>query len=450
MGRSAVRIFLPVLLVALLCTHTVVALHGIWTDWMQTPFTHGYAIAAVSTWLLWRNTRGIPREFWQPDLRALPVLAAIALCWLFCALAGLLSIEMLLLPPLFGAAIWLSWGRVVFRHAGFSIAYLWFATSAWSIFNTLLQWFTVHVTRVLLSLTGVPAHFEGNRVQLPSGGFEIEGGCSGLNFFIVALALGALLGELRGDSRVRRLKVLALAALMAMFVNWIRVLVIVLVGQLTHMQHPLVAESHYGFGWVLFAIGMVVFLTLERRIQADMQRQVDSPQELQRSPWLLKGVVSTLLVVAVFAGWHRLATRPYQGEWAVPPVSSGWQQTGEVEGGWRPVFAGTDAERIEHWSKQGEGAVDRYLGFYRRQTQGLEFSAYGNLPRGAESSGDWRFVERYKVSRSEHRSPRLAQLQYALRALVMFRAPLSEVQVLRSRCLPDCEAAEAYLAEWTE
>ena len=43
--------------------------------------------------------------------------------------------------------------------------------------------------RVLLRTVGIPAYFDGLQFQIPAGSFEIAGGCSGLHFLIVALAI---------------------------------------------------------------------------------------------------------------------------------------------------------------------------------------------------------------------------------------------------------------------
>src|SRR5690606_24257028 len=129
-----------------------------------------------------------------------------------------------------------------------------------------------HVVRGLLRVVGIPSHFIGNDVQIPAGTFEIAGGCSGLHFFVVALAIGALMGEMRGDDWRGRLKLLLLAGALALVCNWLRVFTIILAGHYTHMQHYLVAQSHYGYGWMVFALAMVVFFVLERRIAITANR----------------------------------------------------------------------------------------------------------------------------------------------------------------------------------
>ena len=51
--------------------------------------------------------------------------------------------------------------------------------------------------------------------HVPAGSLEIAGGCSGLHFFIVGVAIAALYGELNRDSLRTRVQLVALAALLA-------------------------------------------------------------------------------------------------------------------------------------------------------------------------------------------------------------------------------------------
>src|SRR5688572_28402300 len=192
-------IFLVVLIVAAACWPTSVALHQRWTAWEETTYTHGWLIAAVVLFLLWRN-RGLLRNA-SPRLEVWPLAAllGVGMLWAFGVRAGLLFIELLLFPLLLWVAIRAAFGAVVARGNLFAMAYLYFAMPLWGAVNWVFLWMTVMVVRVLLRLSDVTAYFDGNLVQVPAGVFEIAGGCSGLHFVIVGLSLGALMGELRGD-----------------------------------------------------------------------------------------------------------------------------------------------------------------------------------------------------------------------------------------------------------
>jgi len=85
-------------------------------------------------------------------------------------------------------------------------------------------------------LIGVPAQIRGDLVILPGVGvIEIASGCSGVNFFTVGLAVAALLGELEQASLRRRALLVTAMGALAVFANWLRVLIIVDAG--LHDEH---------------------------------------------------------------------------------------------------------------------------------------------------------------------------------------------------------------------
>src|SRR5262249_20634373 len=138
------------------------------------------------------------------------------------------------------------------RRAAFPLAFLYFALPLWDYLNPLVHAATVHAVRLMLRLVGVPAFFSGDTVSIPAGTFAIEDGCSGLHFVIVALAIAALVGEMRQDGWRLRVRWLATALVLAMITNWIRVFSIILLGHFTLMQNYIVRVSHYWYGWALF------------------------------------------------------------------------------------------------------------------------------------------------------------------------------------------------------
>lgn len=444
-------ILVPVLIVLALCWPSVVRLHELWTGGYESALTHGYLIALVCLFLLWRNTRAVPVSAWRPDLRALIPFGALGTVWMFFMLAGAAAPGILLLPPLLLAAIWTCCGAAVARRALFPVAYLWFATPLLLVLTSPLQALTIEVVELLLRLGGVPALIDGHIVRVPSGTFAIEHGCSGIHFFVVALALGALMGELRNDPPRRRIYLLALAALLALLTNWVRVFVVIVVGHVTHMQHYLITSSHLGFGWFLFAIAMVAFLVLERYVPTTTGRSepaIEPVPHANARQWL-RGVGALAILALAIAAWYALSNRASEAELQEVAGPAGWTRDDAATTDWQPIFAGADAARTEVWRNADSHPVERYVALYRRQEQGKEFSAYGNEPLGKPEPGEWRFAQRYQVAERSFSSPAAAQLFYAAQALLKLRAPKSEVQVVRSKCEPDCGAAERRLAEWS-
>lgn len=461
-------ILLPILGVLIACLHTVLALNTLWLDGSRTTYTHGHLVALVSLWLLWQQRRARAALPLAPSKLALLPLLAAGAAWVFAVQAGIQLIELLLLPVLLGLAVWAAQGMARAKHTAFAIGYLYFAMPIWDVGNDILQWGTVYANRALLSVVGIPAFFEGNAVQIPSGVFHIEGGCSGLHFFMVGLAIAALLGELRRDRLAGRVKLLALAAVLAVLTNWVRVFTIILAGHLTHMQHYLVRVSHYGYGWVLFALAMVVFFWLERRMPVPPEPVAPSTQtSTTAGTW--RAQAATLVVLAFIALWHTLAARPGPIGLALPGSFDGWQRDTTD---WQPKVLGSDNVLSARY-RQGEATVDIYLAAYGHQEQDKEFTAFNNdllgglkpldLPplgaaapalhyrAGRDAAGvTWLVGADYGVAGDVGTRALLAQARYAFASMTALRSPPTQLRVLRAACQPDCTAAATLLQQFLD
>jgi len=465
-------IFLPVLAVLAACWHSFVALHRQWTDWDNLGQTHGYLVAAICLVLLWRERRNIAAAATAVKLRNAIPLALLMAPWLFAVMAGIQSVELLLPVPLLLCAMGAGLGWTAARRAAFPIGYFLFAMPVWAAFNGIFQWSSVYAVRAALRLVGVPAFFDANRVQIPEGTFEVADGCSGLHFVVVGLAIAALLGQLRRDRVLRRVQLLLLALMLAMFANWVRVFIIIMAGHLTHMQNYLVARSHYGFGWMVFAVFMAIFFVIERHLPEQPDEKVSVPAAPPHAVVHWSAVALAVVpLLALFAVWHALAARPAAGKLELPSAPATWSVAGAGTDRWRPVLIGADEAGQLSYRRIDGASIDVHVALYRWQAQGKEFAAYWNdLLPGATLLGShvddidgWPFVVRrfhaaggdeyliaatYQVGARSFANADYAQLWYAARALLQLRSPLSEVVLLRAACRPDCAAAMSVLRDW--
>jgi EpsI family protein len=467
-----------------------VSLAEAWRDTERLTYTHGYLVAAVSAWLLWRARSLLSRPEQSPV--SLPALAmrgllllALVLAWQIAYRAGIQLAQQVLLPPLFVATIYLVLGPGAARAASLPIAYLYFAIPVWDYFNFAALWSTTHAVRVLLMATGVPAYFEGNSVQVPAGQFEIAGGCSGMHYLVVALALATLIGELRRDRWPMRVRWWLIALVLAAVCNWVRVYVVILAGHLTHMQHYLVRESHYGFGWVLFALVIIALILIDRRTPLASSREGGAPFPSPEAPpesgqrWLAFAGMATLALVLPSALNQLIDAR------SAAPISGDVRTIGgnidrnmgdcapaPVElRQWQPRQRAADGEIRQAW-RCGDGVVETYIAWYRDQRQGKKLGGYDNrlqgeaevIDRAIETAESRRFqalhVRReghdelmwlaYRVGDREFTSATRAQLWYSLQTLRTLRSPVSVAMAARASCEPDCAVAQEILTRFTQ
>ena len=437
----------------------------LWNDTGRITYTHGLVVALMACWLIIRRREQLAELPWEPSLLGAVLALPVGMAWFLAVRSGIEVVHQALLVPLLGLAVWAVFGWRIARALWVPVAFLLLVVPIWDLANPALQWATTNAVHLLLNLAGIPAYVQGNMVHLVAGTFEVEGGCSGLHFFLVSIALGTLYGELGRDTWRMRALLLGLAILFALLTNWLRVFIIVVAGHLTNMQHYLIREEHYSFGWMVFAVLMVVYLLIARRIAPPERAEAaTSIRPATGSPRITTLFVSVACVAAVPA-WEILqpvqaAALPAAGA-SLPAPPEGWSRA-QAAVPWNPVFVGADlTERGDYVNASG-ARVSAFVAAYALQRQTKELVAYGNSLLGPDDGRivgsargellveDSRGVSviryRYRVGDRATNRGVVAQVWYALEA---WRAPaVSSVLALRAACVPDCAAARSLLNEF--
>lgn len=175
----------------------------------------------------------------------------------------------------------------------FPAAFLILIIPIWGTLTTILQSMSVKAVNYMMGYTGIPTYVEGNFVSIPAGTFEIAGGCSGLRYFIVALAISALYIFLNMRKKRNILLFLSFAIIGALVTNWIRITLLIVIGQYTNMTSELMTD-HNNFGWYVF-IPFMVLLILFGNYLADAP--VGKPQSSHKNSTCTLNTYSTLVIV---------------------------------------------------------------------------------------------------------------------------------------------------------
>lgn len=513
-GEYAYRAtWLPVALIsalliaaALLLWPTTQSIKAEWVETENLTYTHGYGIFAICAWVLWRRRVELAAVEARADFRAVFVLIGLSLLWLIVYRSGLQLAHQALLPLMMWIAVRAAFGADAARHCRFIFAYLYLAIPVWNVGNDLLQSITVHAVRMMLDVSAIPAHVAGNMVYIPSGVFEIAGGCSGLHFFIVALAIAALHGELQDASMLLRCVLLALGGALAMLSNWLRVFAIIIAGYVTDMQHFLVSVDHYYFGWGMFALVVVAFFWIARRLQpanwhsveksraanlegsiADVRGNAFSGDYAREAGWRLDtrwrgplmACVMAIACLSVGPAWSlavpKRAAAPDELPW-LPTDLPDWSGPSPYAGHWRPTYS--KADRIEHGIyENADSSVAVYMAEYLDQYQGKELIGYGNSILGnspvsvvahsrrdvhsllharagirevqeleIETAGGKRGLIWHYYEIGSLRRTRGIEAQLAYGLLTLISSPRSRVVGLSTSCESQCDTARLRLA----
>lgn len=454
---------------------TTASLVTAWEDGLLATYTHGYLIVAVSAWLLVRQRAQLAFIPVKPFLLSCVPLAIASLAWLMALRSGIQLAHEVLLPVMAWLAVCAALGLRIGVECAFAFGFLYAAVPVWSSISTPLQDITVAMTEFLLRASSVPAYVQGNVVYLAAGTFEIQGGCSGLHYVIVAIAIGALYGEIRQDRLAIRLGLLGLAVALALITNWLRVYIIITLGYLTDMQHYLVRVEHYRFGWVLFAAMMIAYFLIARRWP---WRDVVPPQPADdakgsglQDRWPVAFAI-TLAALALGPAWNVLvpisAAALPEIDALLPRAAGAWRGPQVSADSWQPHFVGADVERRAQYVN-GQVRIEAFVAAYATQAQKKELVGYGNSfvndgtdrivatrqiePLGpvvelqlADASGQrsliWYF---YRIDTLQTGSDLLAQASYGASSLV--KSPVASVIALKVPCEADCEPARDALRE---
>jgi exosortase/archaeosortase family protein len=135
-----------------------------------------------------------------------------------------------------------------------------------------------------MSFTGVPTYVEGNFVTIPAGVFEIAGGCSGLRYMIVSLAIGSLFVFLNIRDTKRAILFLLITIIGALLTNWIRITALILIGEYTNMESSLM-EDHNTFGWYIYVPFMIFLFWWGNKLSdIDFIASTSNTAQIENSP----------------------------------------------------------------------------------------------------------------------------------------------------------------------
>lgn len=227
----------------------------IWLFWAcagewatSSDYSYGWFVPPIALYFLWKRWEAAGRERWKEDAP----LAKRVLAWsvLVLVLFLIAPLEMIRQTPIYWRPIlwaiggltvgstlsvaWLAGGPHGLRTFFFPTTFLlvgipWPTFIEGAISFPLMQWVT-GTSLGILHLLGYPATASGTTIALSNCTIGVEEACSGLRSLQTALMVGLAAGELVWLTIWRRVVLLGVAFVMALFGNQLRVLLLALAG----------------------------------------------------------------------------------------------------------------------------------------------------------------------------------------------------------------------------
>jgi EpsI family protein len=387
-ASAAISVVLMILLATAFLPAFQALLDG---PWQTHGYSHAYIVAAIAAIIFVQRAKSLSlQRAAVPATAGLLVVAAASLLVRFAHIDAFQQMAFLAAAWFAAACAYGTRGAI---RLTFPIAYFSLALPLWDVLIPVLQELTSRVVGSVLQYSNIVAHVSGDFVSLRDGTFEIEDGCAGLHYLLVALAGSLLHGHVERATARERVRNVALAVLLALVTNWVRIVVVILHGDATGMRGSLI-QNHYWLGWVLFLGAAIVYLLATHLLDRG-PRGVRSAREIRTSaaPRFVNAS-GAVVAAAVLLGTTAYAEIRESRFAAFGPVAlqapaqlGGWRGPLPLPSVWVPAFPGAAAELRQTYLRD-EHAIDLYVAAYVEQGPGRKLIGLGSGPAGP----GWRIV----------------------------------------------------------
>jgi len=344
----------------------------IWNS--SETFAHGYIIAPISLWLIWRrraNFRALPPGPYWP---ALALLALLGAGWLLARMGEVQVVQQYAFVAMFPVIALAVLGRRLAGSLAFPLLFLLFAVPFGEIFIAPLIQFTADFTIWAVQATGIPVLRNGNHFELPTGNWSVVEACSGVRYLISSVTIGCLYAYLTYRSTLRRGVFIVAATVVPVIANGLRAYMIVMIGHTSNMELA-TGVDHLIYGWIFFGIVMFIMFWVGSywREDTDAASAALAPATAAdaSSPAAIRNMA--LAVFAVCALWpgaarisDRLSYNPKPVHLAQVPVS--WRPAAAFSS-WVPSYMAPDAAYNGVWEDNPAQPVALTILYYRNQAR---------------------------------------------------------------------------------
>jgi EpsI family protein len=374
-----------------------------WTKGINAEYAHGIPVALLALWLFLRLEpaaagQWTARHSWS----LLTLILALSLAWLVGGLVIVNTIQDLAFFALFVTALVLTLRPSSMLQAAAPVFVLSLTLPDWKLIYPNLQDIAVTLSVPLVNAFGTPAVADGYRIMVPAGNFSVDQACGGLGQLLAALAVATVFASIERLRPVIAVVFVAGAAVVAVFMNALRISIVVLLGGVLGMDSDLV-QHHNWAGWTTFAIGISAYLVLFSQLlhrrpslarsRDTVQGEISPAENASESDARWRYVVITIALAAVgpVLGYlpARGAGNPQQVAIKLPNELSGWSLVTDDRPKWRPEFQGADVSGLGHYREADGNDIYVYIAYYGQQSPGKEAVYFDNVPQDRKI---WRAV----------------------------------------------------------
>lgn len=233
------------------------------------------------------------------------VITLVSACFLFIFSSVKIPFGFRLILPLFMTCIIGIIFKPTFKVL-FPSLFLVFLLPIWGVLTPYLQQLSTLTVSYIMGLSGIPIYVEDNFISIPSGVFEIAGGCSGLRYLIVSLSISCLFIFLNIRKYSYALIFIFIAILGALLTNWIRITALIVIGHFTNMESELM-QNHNNFGWYLYIPFMISLFYFGQKFVDTPPKttQTQTQTKIENSLWT-PSILISMIILFIFSQENRI------------------------------------------------------------------------------------------------------------------------------------------------
>ena len=387
--------------------------------WARTEtYAHGFIVAPIALWLIWRMRRVLSTIDPSPSWFIVPVIALAGFGWLFGKVGTINALTQFAFVAMLVLAVPAILGVKVGRALAYPLLFLFFSVPIGDFLLPTLMEHTADFTIGALRASGVPVYREGLQFVIPNGRWSIVEACSGVRYLIASTMVGTLFAYLSFRTLWRRFAFVGVSIAVPIVANWIRAYLIVMLGYLSDNRIA-TGVDHIIYGWLFFGLVMLIMFSIGRRWQETgsrpMSRDATSasaaneararlPRNARETPAqsteraLARSIWSTAAIVAaatlawpVLDDWSGRADDLAQPQIAAVEVP-GWGTTPVPDVTFAPHYEGASATLQQAFTRDGQ-AVGLFIAYYRNQNESRKLISSTNV-LVATTHSDFETVER--------------------------------------------------------
>jgi len=248
----------------------------------------------------------------------------------------------------------------------------------WESVVSQLQLATTIFSAFLLDITGITSIREGYYLLIPAGTFEVAEGCSGLRYQLAGASIALLYIYMAQMRLMTGLLYMAIEVGVVFVANVVRIYIVVLIGDQTNMQSPLI-DDHLWLGWVIFSIFIAVFIWLSNRVVPLLPPPIKPKNEVSvnASPKVMWTMVVILLVAVLPAALANVFSLEKYRDTLVtfqPPMTLGkWTlKENYYQDNWKIKYQQSNGKLTAYYSNENNSLIRVDILHYLFQEQGRE------------------------------------------------------------------------------